>query len=192
MKKENCLLCIMERTLILQTFAPDLLNGKILGKWKDCKNGRNVRGRFLAGLLIERRRRWITSALVEISSELVRISSELVRTISELLIISAFKKITNSASGTPSLWKNQCIRASVISPLFTFRPVVFKLFTKGYTGKTSAECRCGKADCASWGRAWSCGCRKRLFRAKKLRNSNFTKREVSIFCKMTPKACSII
>lgn len=32
MKKENCLLCIMERTLILQTFAPDLLNGKILGK----------------------------------------------------------------------------------------------------------------------------------------------------------------
>ena len=134
----------------------------------------------------------ISSELVEISSELVRISSELVRTISELLIISAFKKITNSASGTPSLRKNQCIRASVISPLFTFRPVVFKLFTKGYTGKTSAECRCGKADCASRGRAWSCGCRKRLFRAKKLRNSNFTKREVSIFCKMTPKACSII
>ena len=42
----------------------------------------------------------ISSEIVEISSELIRISSELISAISELLIISAFKKSPESASGT--------------------------------------------------------------------------------------------
>ena len=88
---------------------------KFLVSEKIVKMEETFGGRFLAGLLIERRRRWITSALVEISSELVRISfelvensSELVSIKSELLIISIFKNPISLVKSTPvALWNER-------------------------------------------------------------------------------------